>query len=804
MSEKPMTAYCVKCRDRREISRPVAVYTANGAPATSGVCPVCGTRLFKMGRTPAHEGVPRPQSAPKARARPAVASGGRPLVIVESPAKARTVGHFLGSEYAVKASVGHIRDLPRSQLGVDPARDFAPKYLIPKEKRAVVKELRAAADAADLVYLASDPDREGEAISWHLTQALGLDASRYRRVTFHEITAEAVRDAFAHPRDIDMALVDAQQARRVLDRLVGYEISPILWKKVRGRLSAGRVQSVALRLIVEREREIAAFVPVEYWTITAELARRTPAHETFRARLLRIDGQEPQIKNEAEAHAIVDALQGADYVVQAVEKGVRRRNPSAPFTTSTLQQDANRRLGFTAKRTMAAAQALYEGVDVGEGRVGLITYMRTDSTNVAASAQAEARQYIQETFGGDYLPAQPPQYKTRTRKAQEAHEAIRPTSVLRTPDQMKPHLKEDEARLYDLIWRRFVASQMTPAVYDTTTVDILAGPATPAGALAHVARVPEERIEPLIAAWRYQFRANGAQLRFPGYLAVYGVDPSGEEEGEGEEGALPELARGEVLDLRQLLPEQHWTQPPPRYTEATLVRALEERGIGRPSTYAPILTTLLTREYVARHGRQLYPTELGMTVNDLLVAHFPTILDYDFTAHMEEDLDLIADGDKTWVQVLREFYAPFADAVAQAKATMPKVELAEEETGLSCPQCGGKVIVKRGRFGRFFACSNYPACRYTAPYVARTGARCPECGGDLVERRSKKGRVFYGCANYPTCAFVTWNRPLPEPCPSCGGLVTDAGKKGRQCIKCGAMVPQRDAVAAEAEGTVEE
>ncbi len=835
MSTEPITAYCMKCRAKREMTAPQAIYTSKGAPATSGICPVCGTRLFKMGLTPAHANAPKPEAAPKPAPVPKVATG-KQLVIVESPAKARTVGRFLGRDYVVKASIGHVRDLPRSSLGVDIKKDFQPKYLIPKGKREVIKDLQQSLGNVDGVYLATDPDREGEAIAWHLVAALSLDDARYRRVVFHEITQRAVAEAFAHPRGLDMQLVNAQQARRILDRLVGYEISPLLWKKVRSRLSAGRVQSVALRLVVEREREIQAFVPVEYWSIEAELAKRDEKRQSFIAKLARIDGKEVDLKNESDTLAIVRDLETATYIVAGVEKGERRRFPAAPFTTSTMQQEAGRRLGFAARRTMATAQMLYEGVNIGEGRVGLITYMRTDSVNVAAVAQAEARAYINETFGPQYLPPSPPHYKTRAKKAQEAHEAIRPTSVRRTPAAVKQYLSADQYRLYELIWRRFVASQMVPAIYDTTSVDVRAGHPEPGafsflsarhseqseakdlphpplsqrereecpspsplpegeGMRAEMATaIPPGEMEALTAAWRYLFRATGSVLRFPGFLRVYSDQRvEGEEQEEKEGGPLPELTVGELLDLLRLIPEQHFTEPPPRYTEATLVKALEELGIGRPSTYAPILTTIQVRGYVTREGRQLVPTELGFTVNDLLVEHFPTIMDYAFTAHMEGDLDLIADGDKEWVGVLREFYGPFSAAVQTATARMPKVQMAVEETGLLCPQCGSKVVVKGGRFGKFLSCSKYPTCKYKAPYLIKTGARCPQCGGELVERKSKKGRTFYGCSNYPKCNFTVSNRPLPEPCPNCGGLLTDAGKKGRACLKCGQLSPAAQA-----------
>lgn len=786
-----MEAYCVKCKAKREMHHPQPVFTERGQPATRGECPECGTTLFRMGATPAHAGMTPPPAKPAAPHKLKASKNGKTgklpprrgnnrLVIVESPAKAKTVGKFLGSAYRVRASVGHVRDLLRSQLSVDVENDFEPRYRVPKEKLQVVKELQSEVKNASEVFLATDPDREGEAIAWHLMEAAKIDDDQAKRVVFHEITRDAIEEAFSHPRGIDMQLVNAQQARRILDRLVGYKISPILWDKVRSRLSAGRVQSVALRLVVEREREIQAFVPVEYWSIEAELAkqetRRQKKRPSFIAKLFRINGQEVDLKNEADTTQIVDDLEDATYTVIKVDKRERRRNPSAPFTTSTMQQEASRQLGFTAKRTMGVAQGLYEGVDIGpEGTVGLITYMRTDSTNVAEVAQKEARAFIGGKYGETFMPPQPPTYKTRTKGAQEAHEAIRPTSVFRTPEMVKPYLERDQFRLYELIWKRFVASQMSPAIMDVTTVDIDA--------------VPANRSTPGSPA--YLFRATGSVIKFPGFLVLY-EEAREEGEAQGEEGEgklLPPLTAGEILDLIRLIPEQHFTQPPPRYSEATLVKALEEYGIGRPSTYAPIISTIQQRGYVERVDRRLFPTELGFTVNDLLVAHFPEIVDVGFTAQMESNLDLIASGEREWVPVLREFYEPFARTVAQAEAHMPKVDMAPEYTGEMCEKCGSPMIVKFGRFGKFVACSNFPACRNTKSYQIKTGAICPECGGDIVEKKTRRKRVFYGCANYPACNFATWQKPLVQPCPACGSLLTQANKDTAKCIKCGEVVP---------------
>ncbi|MEE8162445.1 MAG: type I DNA topoisomerase [Anaerolineae bacterium] len=769
----------MKCKAKQEMKNPQPVFTKAGRPATTGTCPVCGTKMFRMGETPAHARLPRPDPPKK---------DGK-LVIVESPAKARTVGKFLGNPYRVKASVGHVRDLLRSRLSVDVENDFEPSYRVPKEKKEVVEDLREEVKKAGEVYLATDPDREGEAIAWHLMQAAKISKKQARRVVFHEITRDAIDEAFSHPRNIDMKLVNAQQARRILDRLVGYKISPLLWENVRSRTSAGRVQSVALRLIVEREREIDAFVPVEYWSIDAELAKREKKRRSFTAKLHRIRGEEVDLKSEDDGQKIVDELEKAAYVVTKVRKGQRRRNPSPPYTTSTMQQEASRRLGFTVKRTMWIAQQLYEGVEIGpEGSVGLITYMRTDSVNVAAAAQEEARAYIAEKYGADYRPAKPRRYKTKAKGAQEAHEAIRPTSVRREPKAIKKYLTRDQYRLYDLIWKRFLASQMSSAILDTVSVDVIADSKWQI-ADSELTVIPSHQLSAISHKPDYLFRATGSSIRFRGFLIVYEEAKDEDETAEEGEGKiLPPLSRREILDLLRLLPEQHFTKPPPRYSEATLVKTLEEYGIGRPSTYAPIISIIQTRGYVDREDRRLVPTELGFIVNDLLVKHFPDIINVDFTAHMEEDLDLIASGEREWVPVLREFYGPFDEAVKQAERTMEKVDLGEQLTGEMCEKCGHPMIVKFGRYGKFMACSNFPACRNTKSYEIKTGVACPECGGDLVEKRTRRGRIFYGCSNYPECEFATWNQPLPQPCPSCGGLLTVAGKDRAKCDKCGEVV----------------
>ena len=699
------------------------------------------------------------------------------LVIVESPAKAKTISKYLGRGYTVKASMGHIRDLPKSSLGVDVDDGFTPTYLVPRDKSKIVKELKESVERAQEVILATDPDREGEAIAWHLVEATNARQKPVRRVVFHEITPEAVTEAMKQPRDIDMHLVDAQQARRVLDRLVGYGVSPLLWKKVKRGLSAGRVQTAALRLVVEREREIQSFVPEEYWTLDAELAKRTGKAPTkkdiFRAALHRVGGKKAELKTGEEAQQIVEALDGAIYRVTKVTRRETQRRPAPPFTTSTLQQEASRKLNFPVRRTMQIAQELYEGVDLGpEGTQGLITYMRTDSTNVAASAQQAARAVISVKYGPEYVPAQPPVYTRKAKGAQEAHEAIRPTSPQREPESVRQYLTPQQFRLYQLIWQRFIASQMAPAVLDGTTVDIAAGK-------------PEQLTgtgEP-----PFVFRATGSVVKFPGFMAVY---TQGRDDGETDEldnGALPVLAEGEDLDLLKLLPEQHFTQPPPRYTEATLVKALEEQGIGRPSTYAPTIATLQARSYVTTENRKLVATELGMIVNDLLVEHFPRIFDIGFTSQMEAELDEIAAGERDWVPTMREFYVPFTETLKQAEQSIQRVRLKDEPSGETCEKCGRPMVIKLGRYGKFLACSGFPECRNSRPLLERIGVTCPTCKqGEVVVRRSKKGRTFYGCERYPECDFVEWNKPVATSCPRCGSYMVEAGRRGQvRCPKCG-------------------
>lgn len=760
-----MEAYCVKCKTKREIENPRAEFTATGTPGTRGKCSVCGTTVFRMGRTPAHEGLAPPEV--NRRRRRKKRSG--KLVIVESPAKARTVARFLGKGYTVQASVGHVRDLLRSQLSVDVENNFVPKYRVPKEKRSVVNEIKKTAKSAEEIYLATDPDREGEAIAWHLQESTDMDPEITHRVVFHEITRHAVTEAFSNPRDMDMNLVDAQQARRILDRLVGYQISPILWRKVRGRLSAGRVQSVALRLVVEREREIDAFTPEEYWTIKAEF-RPEGLEDSYIAKLVRMDGEEPELGKESEVQPVLADLEQAAYAISKVKRGERKRKPAAPFTTSTLQQEASRRLGFSARRTMSLAQQLYEGVDLEEGRIiGLITYMRTDSTNVSELAQKEARHFIAVNFGDEFLPSEAPKYRTKSRRAQEAHEAIRPTSVMRQPKAMKQYLNRDQYRLYQLIWKRFVASQMAAAVYETLTVEVTG-----------------ETVK-----HNYLLRASASKIRFPGFLAVYeeAKDEDQAESGNGDNRIPNDLLIGQVQELLHLIPKQHFTQPPPRFTEASLVRELEENGIGRPSTYAPILGTLQQRGYVVRESKRLFPTEIGIIVTDLLIQHFPDIVDVHFTAHMEADLDRVASGEESWVEIVREFYGPFAEKVLRAQEEMPEMKVELEPIGRACPKCGNDLVIRWGRYGKFISCSNFPECRYTEPWLEKIGVTCPECGGELVERKTRKGRTLYGCANYPSCKFNSWKRPLPTPCSNCGGLLVAFKKNTAKCTQCEEQFP---------------
>jgi DNA topoisomerase I len=676
------------------------------------------------------------------------------LVIVESPAKAKTIKKYLGSKFIVKASMGHVRDLPKSQLGVNVEKQFEPKYITVRGKGDVLKELRDAGKKVKRVYLAADPDREGEAIAWHLAQILKLPLNEECRVVFNEITKTAVKDAFKHPRKINMDLVNAQQARRILDRLVGYGISPILWKKVKKGLSAGRVQSVAVKLIIDRENEIRSFVPEEYWTVTAVLLS---GEEEFEAKFFGYGRQKAELKSKADVQELLDKIKGKRFVVEDLKTSERRRNPSPPFITSTLQQEAARKLNFRAQKTMAVAQQLYEGVDLGkEGTVGLITYMRTDSTRVSETAMSEARSYIKESFGDEYLPNTPRSHKKKA-GAQDAHEAIRPTSVIRTPAEVKEYLSRDQFRLYKLIWERFVASQMASAVFDAVSADIRVGEAL--------------------------FRATGSKMKFPGFMKVYveGKDDNKKEENKW----LPPIEKGQQLKRKSITPKQHFTQPPPRYTEATLVKELEEKGIGRPSTYAPTLETIKKRGYVLMEDKRFVPSELGEIVIGLIGEFFPEVLNVEFTAHMEDDLDQVEAGKANWVEILDRFYGPFRERLVTAEKEMAEVELQDEVSDENCEKCGSPMVYKFGRYGKFLACSAFPECRNTKAILKSTGVTCPKCQkGEIVERKSKKQRTFYGCERYPDCDFVSWDRPVPRPCPKCGNYMTEKKTKKEKVIRC--------------------
>ncbi|MGO0061734.1 type I DNA topoisomerase [Brevibacillus fluminis] len=683
------------------------------------------------------------------------------LVIVESPAKAKTIGKYLGGKYIVKASMGHVRDLPKSQMGVDVEKGFEPKYITIRGKGDVLKVLKDAAKKVKKIYLAADPDREGEAIAWHLAQYLGLDTSQPLRVVFNEITKDAIKEAFKHPRHINMDLVNAQQARRILDRLVGYNISPILWKKVRKGLSAGRVQSVTVKMIIDREKEINAFIPEEYWTITNTMLYEG---KSFEARFYGYDGEKVELHSEQEVQEVLARIKDQTYIVKKVTKKERKRNPAPPFTTSSLQQEAARKLNFRTAKTMMLAQQLYEGIDLGkEGTVGLITYMRTDSTRISQTAQNEAKEFILSTYGPTYSPEEA-RVHGKSEGAQDAHEAIRPTSVLRTPEEMKAFLGRDQLRLYRLIWERFVASQMSSAVLDTMSVDI--------------------EVNQVI------FRASGSKIKFPGFMKVYveGSDDGGNE----DEKFLPPIEEGREVQEENIEPNQHFTQPPPRYTEARLVKTLEENGIGRPSTYSPTLETIQKRGYVALDEKRFVPTELGEIVISLVEEFFPEILDVEFTSQMESELDHIEDGVTNWIKVLDEFYGDFAKRVAVAEEEMKEVELKDEESDEVCELCGSVMVYKLGRFGKFLACSGFPDCRNTKPIVKEIGVTCPSCHeGSIIERKSKKSRVFYGCNRYPECEYVSWDKPISRPCPKCNSLMVEKKRKKQGvsvvCTSCDYM-----------------
>ncbi len=677
------------------------------------------------------------------------------LVIVESPAKAKTIEKFLGKGYRVTASMGHIRDLPKSKLGIDIEKDFTPNYIIIRGKGEIVQKLREEAKKADRVFLATDPDREGEAISWHIAHLIGLRDEDRCRVTFNEITRDAIQKAFKEPRPINKDLVNAQQARRVLDRLVGYNLSPLLWRKVRRGLSAGRVQSVAVRLICDREEEIEAFQPEEYWTLAAYLVKEAST-AAFAARYYGSDGKKAVLSNKDQVDRVIGEITGIPFTVQAVKEKEKRRTPAAPFTTSSLQQEASRKLGFSVSRTMRIAQELYEGVEVaGEGSVGLVTYIRTDSTRVSAEAIAEAKDYIEHKYGAEY--SSPRVQAGKSKGAQDAHEAIRPTHVSWHPEDIKASLSRDQYRLYKLIWERFIASQMSAAVFDTVTVDIVAG--------GHL------------------FRASGQTMTFPGFMSLY-VEGQDDEDNEDEEGkALPDLTEGDTLTLQSIDPKQHFTEPPPRYTEAMLVKTLEEKGIGRPSTYVPIIGTIQERGYVTKENKRFKPTELGRVVTGLLKEHFPDIVNVEFTAGMENHLDEIEEGRFRWSGVIKDFYNSFAETLKNADKQIERVKIPDEVTDEVCENCNRPMVIKVGRYGKFLACSGYPECRNTKPLQTRVDAVCPRCDGQIVERRSRKGRKFYGCSKYPQCDFVSWARPEGN-CPKCGSILVAKGGKGDPALKC--------------------
>ena len=679
------------------------------------------------------------------------------LVIVESPAKAKTIKKYLGRNYEVVASMGHVRDLPKSTLGVDVENGFTPKYLNIKRQSETIKALREAAKKCDKVYLATDPDREGEAISWHLAHILKLDVAQASRVTFNEITKSGVKEGMAHPRQIDMDLVNAQQARRILDRIVGYKLSPFLWKKVRPGLSAGRVQSVTVRMIVDREEEIRAFQPEEYWSIEAKLTGKA-SRKAFLAKFYGKNGQKLELKTKEETDAVLAALEGAAFTVGKIKRGIRKKSPAPPFTTSTMQQEASRKLNFQSRRTMKAAQELYEGVEIkGMGAVGLITYMRTDSLRISDEARAAASAYISERYGQEYLPESPRIYKSRG-NAQDAHEAIRPTMPELSPDQVKESLSSDQYKLYKLVWERFIASQMANAEYNTVAADINAAD--------------------------YLFKASGFTVRFDGFTVLY---VEGRDDEEEKEGALPPMEEGDPLKVASLAGSQHFTQPPARFTEASLIKVLEENGIGRPSTYSPTITTILDRHYIEREGKQLKPTALGEITTTLMKEHFSTVVDAAFTARMESDLDLVGEGKKPWVQTLEEFYGDFAQTLAKAEEEMKdvKMKVPDEETDIVCEKCGRKMVIKLGRYGKFLACPGFPECRNTKRIAVEMPGVCPKCGGKILEKKSKKGKKFYGCEHNPTCDFMTWDVPMAENCPKCGKTLLKKTGRGA-CIHCSA------------------
>lgn len=677
------------------------------------------------------------------------------LVIVESPAKAKTIGKFLGKGYKVEASMGHVRDLPKSQMGIDIDHGYQPKYINIRGKGELLNKLKKEAKNADKVFLATDPDREGEAISWHLANLLNINECETCRITFNEITKNAVKNSIKHPRAIDMHLVDAQQARRVLDRIVGYKISPLLWKKVKKGLSAGRVQSVATRLICDREDEIENFQPEEYWSINARLAKmKEPG--TFDAKFFGSVEHKIELKTQDQVENIVNQLHNADFIVKKIKKGDKKRTPAPPFTTSTLQQEASRKLGFSTKKTMMVAQQLYEGIDIKNvGAVGLVTYIRTDSTRVSTEAQSEAVEYLKGKYGEAYIPKETRVYKNKS-ASQDAHEAIRPTHIQMLPESIRESLSNDQYKLYKLIWERFIASQMASAIYDTVTVDIEAA--------------------------KYIFKATGSRIKFQGFMAVYIEGRDDEQEDDNTN--IPELEEGEKVQLKKLDSKQHFTQPPPRYTEATLVKALEEKGIGRPSTYAPTITTILARGYIIKEKKLLVPTELGRIVTDIMKTNFSEIVDAQFTAQMENKLDDIEEGNKQWVTVIDDFYKPFIDVFKEAENSIGNVEIPAEVTDILCEKCGRNMVIKMGRYGKFLACPGFPECRNARPILEEAGVNCPKCGGKVLVKKTRKGKKYYGCENNPSCDFMSWDKPAGENCPQCGTFLIEKQTGKKKTLKC--------------------
>jgi DNA topoisomerase-1 len=677
---------------------------------------------------------------------------GKTLIIVESPTKAKTIGKYLGSNYVVMSSMGHVRDLPKSTLGVDVEDNFEPRYITIRGKGGIIQGLKDAAKKADRVLLASDPDREGEMIAYHLKGYLE-HVSDQCRVEFHEITKDTVKKAVKTPRVLDMDRINAQQARRVLDRLVGYKLSPLLWAKVKRGLSAGRVQSVAIRMICDREDEINAFVPEEYWTLDAYMQTEDGMLD---AQLVRINGEKAHIPDEATVNSIIADVQGKEFKVESISKRSRMRNPAPPFTTSSMQQEAYRKYGILTKKTMQLAQQLFEGIDIGkEGVVGLISYMRTDSTRIAPEAQASAKEFISETYGGEYVPKEPRVYHGKG-KIQDAHEAIRPTDIKRKPADLKPFLTSQQYKLYKLIWERYLASQMASAVIDTTTVDLLNG--------------------------SYTFRATGSVIRFPGFMQIY-IESQDEDSEKENLGLLPDLSEGQILQSDKLDPKQHFTSPPPRYTEAMLVKTLEERGIGRPSTYAPTVDTIISRGYVVREDKHFYSTELGSVVVNMLKEGFPDVIDIGFTADMEANLDEVEEGKQDWRKIVADFYGPFSKELEKAESELEKVSLTPEYSGDTCELCGKPMVYKLGRYGKFLACSGFPECRNTKAIVVSVGVKCLACGGDIILRKSRGGRTFYGCSNYPECKYVSWDKPIEKKCPACGTQLAEKVFRNDQSVQ---------------------